>query len=314
MNSAYFTSRSKTRTRRLALCGLALASLCMGNGHAQDGGIEIFAGETIFAAGTRVSVTETWKRRHGLLQGSQSIADPLNQSSVEWRTVVGINHGFARHWSVSLLLPVVMRSLDTAAGKLSGEGLGDSSLLIKHNFHLKHWERSAWHSAFIAGIETPTGTDSERDGGALLSPSLQPSTGSWDPFVGVASTLDLDLWRFDFVALFKDNTEGGQDFSEGNQWTLSASAKYRFLHEPYPGQSASATLGFKWLDSQRSQVGGVEQFNSGRQEWLLKAGVGWHPRPDIDMSLSIDTPLHEHVGGQQLGLDSRVQLSFGWRF
>lgn len=281
---------------------------------AQDGGIEIFAGETIFTEGTRVSLTEIWKTKQGLLAGSDSIGDPLGRTFVERRTVLGVNHGIARGWSVSALMPYVERDLDSSAGDLRGAGVGDLSLILKQSFHRLDWERSAWHSAWIAGVEAPTGVTDERAGGVKLSPSLQPGSGSWDPFVGLATTLDLDLYRFDAVALFKDNGEGAQDFEEGEKLSLSLSGKYRWLHERYPGPSASATVGLKWAHWAGSQKDGVLQANSGGEELLFKFGLGWHPRPNLDLGLSLDVPLHEHLSGQQLGLDSRVQLSLGWRF
>ncbi|MFT5081324.1 MAG: hypothetical protein ACI84E_001984, partial [Planctomycetota bacterium] len=208
---------------------------------AQDGGIEIFAGETIFAEGTRVSLTHIVKtNKEGLLPRSSEVT-----RFTERRTVLGINHGIARDWSLSALVPFVEREEDSSGEDRSSSGPGDVSLILKNRFHIRDWPRSAWHSAWIAGIEIPTGETDAKDGGSRLPPSLQPGSGSLDAFVGLASTLDLDLWRYDAVALYKQNSEGSQDFEEGDRLTLSLSGKYRFLHEKYPGPSASTTLGLK---------------------------------------------------------------------
>lgn len=281
---------------------------------AQDGGIELFAGETIFAQGTRISLTHVTTIREGLLAGSTSIADPLGRRFEERRTVLGVNHGIARGWSVSALVPFVERGLDSSAGDVSGSGPGDMSLILKHRFAQRDWRKGAWHTAWLAGIETPTGETGVRDGGAKLSPGLQPGSGSWDPFVGIASTLDMDLCRFDLVALYKDNGVGTQDYEAGDKLTLALSGKYRFLHTKYPGPTAGATLGLKWAHSESGRLGSTLNGNSGGEELLFKVGVGYHPRPDMDLGLSFDVPLHEHLSGEQLGLDTRVQLSLGWRF
>ena len=291
----------------LALCAQAPAL-------AQDGGIEIFAGETIFAEGTRLSLIHISKVKEGLRSGSNSVSDPLHQRFTEQRTVLGINHGIARDWSLSALVPYVERSLDADSGDLSGDGPGDISLILKHRFHIKDWKRSAWHSAWIAGFELPTGETGAKDGGARLAPGLQPGSGSLDTFVGLASTLDLDLWRYDAVALYKQNSEGAQDFEEGDKLTLSLSSKYRFLHAKYPGPSASATLGLKWSHTSHSETDGIASPNSGGEDVLLKFGMGYHPRPDIDLGFSLDVPLYEDLNGTQLGLDHRFQLSLGLRF
>ena len=298
-------------SKRLAVAALLLSAPLAA---AQDGGIEIFAGETIFSQGTRVSLTEIWKTKEGLLRGSDSLPDTEGRTFTERRTVLGVNHGIARGWSVSALLPFVDRELESNTVNQRGTGVGDVSLILKQSFYRLDWSRSAWYTAWIAGVEMPTGVTDERAGGVKLSPSLQPGSGSWDPFVGLATTLDMDLYRFDAVALFKDNGEGAQDHEEGEKLSLSLSGKYRWLHERYPGPSASATVGLKWAHWAGSQKDGALLANSGGEELLFKFGLGWHPRPDMDLGLSLDLPLHEHLSGQQLGLDSRVQVSLGWRF
>ncbi|MCP5023528.1 MAG: transporter [bacterium] len=295
--------------KRIALA-LALASSAL----AQDGGIEIFAGETIFTSGTRISITEIFKSKEGLIAGSSDITDPLDRRFEEMRTVVGINHGFARAWSFSALLPLVDRSLDTNVGGVSNSGLGDLSLILKHRFQRLDWFRSAWHSAWIFGVEVPSGETGAKDGGTRLSPSLQAGSGSWDPFLGLATTLSLDRWRFDFQTLFKANGEGSQSFEESDKLTVALSGKYRFIHEAYPGPSASATMGLKWGHSWHAEDHGVSVDNSGGDELLFKFAMGWHPRPDLDLGFSVDLPLYEDFNGQQLGLDNRLQLSLGWRF
>ncbi len=295
-------------TSILLLCAFPLTAA------AQDGGIEIFAGETLFKTGTRLSVTEVWRSNESMLAGSSTIADPLNQRFLERRTVFGLNHGIARGWSLSALLPFVERSLDTNVASLNGTGVGDLALIVKYRLFRNNWYRSAWHSALIAGIETPTGDTNEQGGGARLAPGLQPGSGSWDPFAGFASTISLDLWRFDFVGLYKENTEGAQSFEEGDKLTLSLTGKYRFLLEQYPGPSASATMGLKWSTTSfaRNSLGRVA--NSGGEDLVFRFAMGCHPRPDLDLGFSIDLPIHQDLNGQQLGLDSRVQLSLGWRF
>jgi hypothetical protein len=320
--SRFFPSRQTAETKKQRypltmnsfVAGTLLALTPFLPAAAQDGGIEIFAGETIFTEGTRISLAHIWKTKEGKLSGSSSVTDPSNERFVEHRTVLGINHGIARGWSLSALIPFVERSLDAKSGDQSSSGPGDISLLVKNRFHVKDWRRGAWHSAWIAGIELPTGETGARDGGTRLDPKLQPGSGSADPFLGLASTLDLDLWRFDAVALYKENTEGAQDFEEGDKLTLALSGKYRFLHEKYPGPSASATVGLKWSHSWRSYGDDPTFSNLGGEELLVKFGLGYHPRPDIDMGLSLDLPLYEDLNGTQLGLDSRVQLSLGWRF
>jgi len=296
------------------LAATASTALLSGLAGAQDGAIELFAGETIFREGTRVSVTQLFQYKDGLLAGSEAVFDPTSERFSESRTVLGVNHGIARNWSLSALLPIVERESSSTAGTSRSSGVGDLAVVLKNSFHRVDWDRSAWHTAWLAGVETPTGVTDERDGGVLLSPSMQPGSGSWDPFVGVATTLDLDLWRFDAVALYEDDGEGDQDHDPGERLRLSLSGKYRWWHEVYPGPTAASTIGLEWSHQASAELGGVHQPDSGGETLLLKLATGWHPRPDLDLGISLKVPLHEDYDGTQLGLDSSVQLALGWRF
>jgi len=302
-------------TTKSRAVGAAIALTCLGGlAQAQDGAIELFAGETIFVEGTRVSLTQLFQYKDGLLSGSDSVADPDDRRFQESRTVLGVNHGIARGWSVSALLPFVSREARSVAGTDRSSGVGDLAVVLKNSFYRVDWDRSAWHTAWLAGVEAPTGVTDEREGGVRLAPSMQPGSGSWDPFVGLASTLDLDLWRFDAVALYEDDGEGSQDHDPGERLRLSLSGKYRWLHEVYPGPTASSTVGLEWSHQARARSGGALVGDSGGDALLLKLSTGWHPRPDLDLGISLKLPLYEDVNGTQLGLDSAVQLSLGWRF
>ena len=72
---------------------------------------------------------------------------------------------------------------------------------------------------------------------------------------------------------------------------LEVAAAYRFLHRKYPGPSASARIGLQWRHDGRSELDGLSLSDSGSDELRLRPGLGWHPKPNIDISLSVDIPL-----------------------
>ena len=76
---------------------------------AQSGGIELFAGETLFAEGTRVSLTSLVEKKRTLRAGSSSVADPLDLEFTERREVFGVDHGLNRDLTLSVLVPRVSR-------------------------------------------------------------------------------------------------------------------------------------------------------------------------------------------------------------
>jgi len=281
---------------------------------AQEGGIEVFTGETLYSSGTRVSLSEIWRSEEGLLRGSEDVPDPLHRRFEERRAVLGIDHGLRRGLTLSALVPHVSQELDSSVDKLKSSGPGDVALFAKHVFQRRDWQRSAIRSALIAGVEVPTGKTSERASGARLDPSLQPGSGSWDPFVGIATTLELDRLRLDAVAFYKENTEGAQDFEAGDRFTLGLKGRYHVLHTRYPGPTVGARIGLEWVHTARAEDGGESVLNSGGEELLLRLGANWHPRPDLDLSLDVGLPLYEDLRGEQLGLDKRIQFSLGWRF
>ncbi|MEE3055010.1 MAG: transporter, partial [Planctomycetota bacterium] len=169
---------------------------------AQDGGIEVISGNTIFESGSRVSLSHLYSSR--------------GSSMEEHRAVLGFNHGVTPELSLSLLLP----ALQKVSGHQRSEGLGDAALLGKYRFFSEYWKQSAFHASAIGGLELPTGSTRERDGETLLEPSMQLGTGSVDAIGGLALTLSIERFRFDAQMLYKANTEGSHDYSEGDFFVL----------------------------------------------------------------------------------------------
>lgn len=281
---------------------------------AQEGGIEVLSAPTLFEGGTRVSIAHVYRRRAGLVDGTDDVTDPLQRTREEHRLVLGLDHGVRPDVTLSALLPFAWNDLDGNAGDLGGEGVGDIALLAKYRAYKRDWSKGAFHLTLIGGIETPTGDTSERAGGSRLPPDLQPGSGSWDPFAGIASNVNLERLRIDGRVFYKLNTEGTQDFQDGDFFSLEFDTAYRFYHPPYPGPTASARLGLQWRHEGRAELDGVKVGSSGRDEILLRSGLTWHPRPNLDVTLSFDLPLYEDVNGQQLGLDYRSILAIGYRF
>ena len=292
----------------LATCALPAGA------SAQEGGIEVFAAETLFSQGTRVSLTHIFKRKADLYMGSERIDDPLDQSFEEQRIVLGIDHGLRPDLTASVLVPFVRRSFESAGVGASSSGFGDVAVLGKLRAYKRDWLRGAMHVSLIGGLELPTADTDQRDNGALLPPSLQPGSGSLDPFVAVAANLNLNRLRFDALAFFKFNQEGSQDFEQGDFLAAEVGGAYRFLHTKYPGPSASARVGLQWRHEGSAEQAGSGVPNTGSDELLLRTGLGWHPTPGTDVSLAVDFPLDQDLEGEQLGLGTRTFFAIGFRF
>lgn len=313
MHRDHHSTRHWPTRRHLGLL-LLVASAWAPTASAQEGGIEVFAAETLFASGTRVSISHIYKSKGTLFDGSGEVSDPLNRTYSEQRLVAAIDHGLLPNLTLSALLPHVSKSLDSDAGDLSGEGFGDVALLAKWRIYKRDWRRGAFHASVIGGVETPTGETGVRDGGVRLPTSLQPGSGSWDPFLALSATLDLNRLRFDALAFHKLNNEGAQDFEDGDFTALELKGAYRFLHTKYPGPTASAKLGLQWRHESSAKQDGVSLAGTGSDELVARTGLTWHPAPQWDLSLSVDVPVYQDYEDQQLGLDYRTFLALGIRF
>lgn len=285
---------------------------------AQDGGIEIFSGETLFYQGTRVAVAHLYRQKSGLYDGSRHISDPQDRSLEEHRAVLSLNYGLRADLTVAALVPTIDRHFeqDTPSGtrRIDTWGLGDIALIGKYRFFTRDGNQSSFNTSFIGGIEVPTGETDERDGGVRVAPDLQPGSGSWDPFAALAATFSHRRMRFDGQAFYKLNTRGTQDFDDSDLVSVGTSAAYRFIHEKYPGPSHSARLGVVWQHQTRARSRGDTVANSGSDQILLRPGLTFHPDPALDIVINVDVPVFQHYRGQQLGLDVRTFLALGIRF
>lgn len=300
--------------KSLPLAILATSLWCSSMLSAQSGGIETLTGEMLFTGGSRVSVSHLHREGGGLQAGSNSVVDPLNQSYSEDRTTFGFDYGITSRFGFTALLPMVQKSRDRGATTTESSGLGDLSILFKWLVAHDYWERSGWHVAAAIGTELPTGETGVRDAGVLVSPGMQPGSGSWDPFVSLSANLELDRWRFDAIALYKDNHSGTQQWENGDSLALDFVGAYRFLHKQYPGPSANVKLGLLYRDQAQATSMGVPVVSSGSELWLGKFGLAWHPQPQWDIGFSLDVPLSSTYGGLQVPFDYQVSLSVGLRF
>ena len=120
--------------------------------------------------------------------------------------------------------------------------------------------------------------------------------------------------RYDGLVFYKFNTKGAQEFEDGDFLVASVTTGYRFYNAEYPGATIAARFGLQYRHNGRSEMRGVGLTNSGYDELWLQFGIGAHPRPDLDLSLSVDLPVYEYYNGQQLARDLQVSLKFGIRF
>lgn len=281
---------------------------------AQEGGIEVFAGETLFESGFRVSLTELYKPKRDLFRGSSETNDSLNRSFEEFRTVLGIDYGIDRNATLSVLVPTVHREMRSGGASSTATGLGDMALLGKYRLFHDQGVASEFNWAAIGGLELPTGATDAREGGMRLPTSVQVGKGSWNPFLATSVTAGLGRARFDGTVFYKFNTEGAQQLDEGEFFSGSLSAAYRFIHYKYPGPTVGGRIGLQWRHEGRAKRSGMRVTDSGADELLLTPGLSIHPVPRMDLNIGARIPLYQDYNGTQLGRDTEFFLAVGLRF
>jgi hypothetical protein len=284
----------------------------------QSGALELFVGETLFVGGTRAALT--WLHVEGgkLASGGDDVANPDGVERDRDVVVASWNTNLRRGLDLALVLPWVSDDATFAAGSgvLSTDegGIGDLAFVLKQRVYNDVWNRGAWNVSVLGGVETPTGETSKSAGGELIPPSLQPGSGSWDPFVGVASTWEQGRFRFDSQVFWQTFGEGDQAFQSGDVVSVEFDVGYRALMTRYPGPTVSTKAGVRWRHRGRGEQGGSPLANSGGDDLSLIVAAGWHPSPEWDVSLRLELPTYQDLNGTQLETDYRALVGIGLRF
>ena len=285
---------------------------------AQEGGLDILDGETLWADGGQVTLSETYRRKSHLYEGSHRVNDPLNQVLSESRTTLGLNHGIRPDLTLSLLVPFVHEELrfDGASGRETREsgGLGDVTLLAKYRLFKEDWHLGSFNWTAFAGTELPTGETHATDEGMRLPPSLQPGSGSWDPIAATAATYEIDRFKLNGVLLYEHSGEGAQSYKFGDVFVAEIKPGYRLVVEKFPGPLLRADFGIQWRLEFPAEQHGDRLADSGGDTLLLTPGLVFWPRPWWGVVLTAELPIYRDLEGQQLAPDFGISFSFSYRF
>ena len=298
---------------RTALAVLLIAA----SAAAQEGALDVLDGETLYDGGWLFSTGLELERQAGLLHGNNSVSDPLDRERMDRSLTLSAHYGIRHDVQVSLLAPYVQRTLTlddpTGPDRLSSSGLGDVTAVAKWRFYRWDAPGVALNVAAIGGLDVPTGATDERDHGAMLPPDLQPGSGSWDPFIGLAATHEPGRWRFNAFVLYRHNGQGARDFSFGDEFFAEISAGNRFWLEPYPGPFMRLDVMLRYRFAGRASDGGSLVHDSGGELMTIAANLAFRPQPPLDFQLAIEVPILQDVKGFQLEQDYTVFFAFGYR-
>ena len=266
--------------------------------------------------------------RRVLAELSEQDQDVHSAESVT-RTSVNLAWGFSDQLMMGLSLPYIQRNnmLETAhheeeeehegehhetVGSLGdASGIGDLQFYGQYQFHNDITnERSA---ALIFGAKIPTGSTNEKsDEGERLETELQPGSGSWDVFMGIAYSRQIGDFSLDTNLMYTNVSEGSQRTDLGDIFNYNLSFAYPLgtSHgETHSDHSHLETdlvfeINGEWRD--RAEIAGEIESHSGGNIIYLAPGVRismgkW------SLSGSVGFPV-DNLNGTQSEPETRVLL------
>ncbi len=251
----------------------------------------------------------------------QSGDDPssADRDRTAWALISVLGYGATADLALFGIVPYVDKSLEATQGGVrrerSASGLGDASLFGRYTVYKRDWPGRTLRVAPFVGLELPTGEDDERDGSGRLPPSVQPGSGSWDPFGGLVLTYQTLEFQVDAQASYKANTEAN-GFEFGDVARLDGSLQYRL----WPRELGAGVPGFLYgvleanlIYQDKNQAGGKNDPNSGGLSLFVLPGLQYVTKRWI-VEAGVQIPVVQDLNGTALEKDYIFRAGFRFNF
>lgn len=251
----------------------------------------------------------------------QSGDDPsgAERDRTAWALVSVLGYGATADLALFVVVPYVDKSLEATEGgtrsERSASGLGDVSLFARHTVYRRDWPGRTFRVAPFLGLELPTGDDGERDGAGRLPPSVQPGSGSWDPFGGLVLTYQTLDFQVDAQASYQANTEA-DDFAFGDVARLDGLLQYRL----WPRELGAGVPGFLYgvleanlIHQGKNRTDGDDGPNSGGLSLFVLPGLQYVTKRWI-VEAGVQIPVVQDLNGTALETDYVFRTGFRFNF
>ncbi len=218
------------------------------------------------------------------------------------------------------VLPYVDKRLDKTVNgariRRDAQGIGDALFFGRYTVIQVDKPGDTLRIAPFAGLKTPTGSHSRTDAFGLVPRILQPGSGSWDTFLGVAVTRQTLDWEFDAAAKYRFNTEAS-GFTFGDEARADASFQYRIFPRTLENTGVPAFV-YVVLESNliwngKNRDSGVTDANSGGLTWNLAPGLQYVTDRFV-LETAIQIPAVQNLNGTTLESDWVWTAGFRWNF
>ena len=251
----------------------------------------------------------------------QSGDDPsgAERDRTAWSAISVLGYGVNSDLALFGVVPYVDKRLELTenGGRRArgARGLGDASLFGRYTVFKRNFRGGNFRIAPFAGVELPTGDDDDSDSFGLLPASVQPGSGSWDPFGGIVLTYQTLDYQIDAQASYKANTEAG-GFEFGDVARLDASFQVRL----WPRQLKGGVPGFLYgileanlIHQDKNRSGGLADANSNGTSLFLVPGLQYVTKRWI-VEAAFQVPVVQDLNGTALEKDTVLRGGFRVNF
>ncbi len=204
---------------------------------------------------------------------------------------------------------------DGARRARSARGVGDLRLFGRYTVLRKNWLGRTLRISPFAGVEMPTGDDDDSDAFGRKPASVQPGSGSWEPFGGIVATYQTLDFQIDAQLSYRVNTEAN-GFAFGDVARADASLQVRL----WPRELTGGLPGFLYgiveanlIHNDKNANGGLADPNSGGTTLFLVPGVQYVTKRWI-IEAAVQLPVMQDLNGTALENDYIVRAGFRFNF
>jgi len=266
-----------------------------------------------------VAQGETVFRGQVVLNQSGNDRSGAARDRTAWTAVSVLGYGINSDFAVFGVLPYVDKRVEFTSGgrrrARSASGLGDAKLFSRYTVFKHNFRGGNFRIAPFAGVKLPSGDDDRSDALGLLPASVQPGSGSWDPFAGIVSTFQTLKYQIDAQASYKINTEAN-NFEFGDIARLDASLQYRLWPREFKGGVPGFLYGIleaNLIHQGKNRLGGIDDPNSNGTRLFLAPGLQYVTRRWI-VETAIQVPVLQDLNGTALENDYVLRAGFRVNF
>ena len=211
-----------------------------------------------------------------------------------------ILYGLTENLGVTLEIPQFLKKKD---GMDSSNGLGDISLRGKYQFYKKDSLGAQDKATIIYGLKFPAGGEDKK-------PSL--GSGAIDHLFGLSVGHESTKIYGFATGRYKLKTDSGSK-DKGDQFLFDVSFGLRPWLRPYKSWDLVVLLENSYVYSQKDEIDGVSQTNTGGQKLFIGPSLLWSLR-NVMLKGGVQFPVWQDLNGTQSETDLRSIVALEYHF